>query len=118
MGDAAGFVDPITGEGLYFALISGLYAAHAINSANLDSTKSAKNQYSLKVKSLRKNISVALFLHKVLYFPLILKLFMKYLKNHKSFALFYLEKVMSTNDFNYKNFFWSYILRNRKNGNK
>ncbi|PIV88142.1 MAG: geranylgeranyl reductase, partial [Hydrogenophilales bacterium CG17_big_fil_post_rev_8_21_14_2_50_63_12] len=29
-GDAAGLVDPITGEGIAFAMLSGLYAAEAI----------------------------------------------------------------------------------------
>lgn len=30
VGDAAGFVDPITGEGIYYAILSGIFAAGAI----------------------------------------------------------------------------------------
>jgi len=113
VGDAAGFVDPITGEGLYFALISGIFAANAIDIANNNRDISARNKYLSEIKSLRKNISMALFLHKILYYPFILRLFMKRLETHHSFALFYLEKVMSTNDFNYQNVFRSYRLSKR-----
>jgi geranylgeranyl reductase family protein len=38
LGDAAGLVDPITREGIYFALRSGLLAAHALETASPERT--------------------------------------------------------------------------------
>jgi geranylgeranyl reductase family protein len=38
LGDAAGLVDPITREGIYFALRSGLLAAHALGTASPERT--------------------------------------------------------------------------------
>lgn len=114
VGDAAGFIDPITGEGLYYAILSGVIAADSIDIARDNNDKSVLSYYLLMVKQIRKEIKIALLLQKVLYFPLVLRLFMRHLKNHKSFALFYLEKVMSTNDYNYINFIWSYIFRHKK----
>jgi menaquinone-9 beta-reductase len=113
VGDAAGFIDPITGEGLYFALLSGLFAANAIKSASVNSTKNAKRYYLSEVRSLRKNISSAFSLHKLFHYPAILRWFVRILEARKSFALFYLEKVMSTYDFDYRRLIRKYY-KNRK----
>jgi len=48
VGDAAGLVDPITREGIYFALVSGEAAARAIASS---SDAAARRQYDERVKS-------------------------------------------------------------------
>ncbi|GMT45263.1 MAG: NAD(P)/FAD-dependent oxidoreductase [bacterium] len=117
VGDAAGYTDPITGEGLYYALLSGVYAAETtIETIQLNSLN-FKKTYLKKTRFIRKNIKYALFLQKILYCPLVLSLFMRFIKNHKSFVLFYLENVMSTNKYNYINFiglYWlNYILRYR-----
>jgi geranylgeranyl reductase family protein len=46
VGDAAGLVDPITREGIYFALLSGQWAAHA----SASSERAAHRQYHERVR--------------------------------------------------------------------
>ncbi len=110
VGDAAGYTDPITGEGLYYALLSGIYAAEAINETIQLNVLDFKKTYLKKTRLIRKNIRYALFLQKILYYPPVLSLFMSSIKNHRSFVLFYLDKVVSTNKYNYKNFIGLYWL--------
>ena len=45
VGDAAGFADPVTGEGISFAIRSGLLAAHALIDGQLDQD-SVRNAYT------------------------------------------------------------------------
>ncbi|MDC8450516.1 MAG: geranylgeranyl reductase family protein [Nitrospira sp.] len=45
VGDAAGFADPVTGEGISFAISSGLLAAHALVDGQLDED-SVRNAYT------------------------------------------------------------------------
>jgi flavin-dependent dehydrogenase len=44
VGDAAGLVDPITREGIYFALLSGEWAADAIASGNAERSRRYADQ--------------------------------------------------------------------------
>lgn len=114
VGDSAGFTDPLTGEGLFYALLSGVYAAEAIIE-NMDiNPDNVKETYSKKIKLIRRNIRYALFYQKILYNPSILKFFINYVKTNKSFAFFYLEKVMSSYQFNYTNFLGSYLFHRKK----
>ena len=48
VGDAAGFADPVTGEGISFAIRSGLLAAQALIDSQLDD-ESARNAYTRSV---------------------------------------------------------------------
>lgn len=114
VGDAAGFADPITGEGIYLALLSGLHAGKAIDASVNDSRKSAANHYGALLKPLRKNIAAAFRLQKILYRPFILKQFMHHLTKRPSFGLFYLEKVIATNEYDYRSFIPAYFLKNKK----
>jgi len=110
IGDAAGFTDPITGEGLFYAMLSGIYAAEAILE-NIDvNPDNVKNSYLKKIKPILRNIRYALFYQKILYNPKVLNIFLNYVTKHKSFALFYIEKVMSNYQFNYTNFLGSYLF--------
>jgi len=43
---------------------------------------------------------------------------MNFIKKHKTFALFYLEKVMSTNELNYMNFIGLYLFNFKRYGSK
>jgi geranylgeranyl reductase family protein len=58
VGDAGGFVDLLTGEGIYGAVISGQAAAAAIVSA-LDEKVSARQTFIRLTKNLRENLHVA-----------------------------------------------------------
>lgn len=114
VGDAAGFADPITGEGIYLALLSGLHAGKAIDAADYDGRKSAAGHYGALLKPLRKNIAAAFRLQKILYRPFILKRFMHHLTKKPAFGLFYLEKVIATNEYDYRSFIPAYFLKHRK----
>ncbi|MBO7624684.1 MAG: FAD-dependent monooxygenase [Bacteroidales bacterium] len=66
VGDAAGFADPLTGEGLYWSLYSGLQAAEAV----LASGPSA-GEYLRRIRPVQKNIRsvsrIMLLFHKPFY---------------------------------------------------
>lgn len=52
VGDAAGLVDPITREGIHFALASGGWAADAIKEANSGGSGDPANAYATRVREL------------------------------------------------------------------
>ena len=66
VGDAAGFADPLTGEGLYWSIYSGLQAAEAV----LASGPSA-GEYLRRIRPVQKNIRsvsrIMLLFHKPFY---------------------------------------------------
>lgn len=113
VGDAAGFTDPVTGEGLYFAMLSGILAAGAIDASAKSQNKNVIGLYNKNVLPIWKNIRAARFWKSVLFFSPFLKTFMKHLKTHTSFALFYLERVIATGEFDYTNFLKVYFLKIR-----
>ncbi len=57
-GDAAGLVDPLLGEGLYHAIISGQYAAAAVSDA-LETAGDACRSYAKRLKSIQRNLLFA-----------------------------------------------------------
>jgi len=57
-GDAGGFVDPLTGEGIYFAVVSGQAAAQAIH-AGLTSPAAALERFILATAKLRADLAVS-----------------------------------------------------------
>jgi geranylgeranyl reductase family protein len=57
-GDAGGFVDPLTGEGIYFAIASGQAAAVAIES-DLTSGSPAQEEFARATAPLRANLAIA-----------------------------------------------------------
>jgi len=58
VGDAGGFVDPLTGEGIYFAVVSGQAAAEAIR-AGLASPAAALERFVLATAKLRADLAVS-----------------------------------------------------------
>jgi geranylgeranyl reductase family protein len=114
VGDAAGFADPISGEGLYYAMLSGILAADAISNSAKSKNRNALRQYNKNVLPIRQNIRAALFWHKILFFPPVFRAFMKHLQTHTNFGRFYLEKVIGTGEFNYRNFLRVYLTRVRR----
>ena len=57
VGDAGGFVDPLTGEGIYFAVISGQAAAEAIEVA-LSSQTAAHERFSQATAKVRADLAI------------------------------------------------------------
>jgi geranylgeranyl reductase family protein len=76
IGDAAGLVDPVTGEGLYFALKSAKYAFEStVESINASGSFSlVPKKYLIKVKSIHKVISEARLFRWVFLRPKVLSL--------------------------------------------
>lgn len=111
VGDAAGFIDPITGEGLFYALISGIAAAESIFEEKNSASFNCKKNYRKKVKPIKKNIQHGVFLQKLIHNSFILRTFMNYIKTHHSFANFYMEKVLLTNQYSYASFIRVYLWR-------
>jgi len=58
VGDAGGFVDPLTGEGIYFAIVSGQAAAEAIEAA-LHSGVHAHVRFRQATEKLRADLAVS-----------------------------------------------------------
>lgn len=58
VGDAGGFVDPLTGEGIYFAIVSGQAAAQAIH-ADLRSGIAAHLGFRMATEKLRADLAVS-----------------------------------------------------------
>ena len=81
VGDAAGFANPLTGEGMTYAIKSGLLAAEAISSAlNSDDVKSAFHRYDSECamyisRDLRAASMLSPFLHNLLNLVDVHKLF-------------------------------------------
>lgn len=69
LGDAGGFADPISGEGLYMALQSGIYAAEALNASE------PKEIYLDSMETITRIIRDGKKVQKIFYAPLIQKLF-------------------------------------------
>jgi len=113
VGDTAGFIDPITGEGIYYALLSGIYAAESIE----QSAKSKANQlpaiYSSKCSTIKQNMKWGFLFVRILYSDKVMSYFIKALQTHPRFVKYYLDEVMSSYRQNYKNFIWHYFTKVR-----
>ncbi|HZD47540.1 MAG TPA: geranylgeranyl reductase family protein [Silvibacterium sp.] len=57
VGDAGGFVDPLTGEGIYFAIVSGQAAAMAIET-DLASGNPAHEQFAQRTAAIRADLAI------------------------------------------------------------
>jgi geranylgeranyl reductase family protein len=112
-GDAAGFIDPITGEGIYYALRTGSWAAEAIAEC-AGNVSDLHHTYNRKTAVAWKNIKHALRWHLLLYSRPVFPRFVSSLGHHERFARFYLERLVSTYEFNYKNFVWYYLLHRKR----
>ncbi len=69
-GDAAGLVDPITGEGIAFAMKSGQIAAQAACDAiAANAPNSALSRYQLGLKDMHRNLRIARNLRRIIFAP-------------------------------------------------
>lgn len=70
VGDAAGLVDPISGEGIYYALVSGKYAAEVIIKKLNNNKVNLKRLYKGKMAKSYLILSYKRFMGKLFYSPL------------------------------------------------
>jgi geranylgeranyl reductase family protein len=66
-GDAAGFVEPFSGEGITFAIMSGQLAAKALLDGDLDKTRVRKHYGSAIEKRLLPELRLGIFLTKLVH---------------------------------------------------
>jgi geranylgeranyl reductase family protein len=88
LGDAAGFVDPITGEGIYNAILSGIIAADVINNdVYANKFEAYRNYCKLKIiNPLRQGMIARLFLFEEPFHSIALKKFHSN-RNHMMFFM-------------------------------
>jgi geranylgeranyl reductase family protein len=85
VGDAAGFVEPVTGEGIAFAMQSASYAAHSIlEAAHRGDPKSALKGYQHRYNNLARNLMRAKWMSYLLFPAISQKLFASVLKRSNS----------------------------------
>ena len=100
VGDAGGFVDPIYGEGLYFAIRSGCEAAGAILSSKEKTDGSSfKSVFSDNMQPYVKLIKQGRKLQKYFSSDLILKRFAGRLRGKNEFAAYYCDNQIA--EYNY-----------------
>ena len=85
IGDAAGFVDSIYGEGLYFAILSGKIAAESIKSDY------PKKEYMKNTYSIRKQISQGSKVYKILFSGVLQRKLNRLIKRSSGFLRYYCE---------------------------
>ena len=67
VGDAAGLVDPITGEGIYFSILSGIKSSNIIMKALNENNKNEVDKYVEEISGIMRNIEKGAKLKKLIY---------------------------------------------------
>ena len=96
VGDAAGFADPISGEGLYMALKSGINAAESMQ------TKNPKQHYLQLVKPLRQAATDGKKAQKLFYTPAVFKRVMKRAEGKQRFVGFFFDNMVEEYNYPYR----------------
>lgn len=99
VGDCAGTVDAVTGEGIYYALKSGAYAAYAIISGNGNVLKTYKQNMIPIMDRLHssKKAAKAFYRHK----KFAMNFLMKHIKRFEKMMTFITDEVLSSAKYNY-----------------
>lgn len=107
IGDAAGFVDPITGEGIYFAFLSAKYASESIESFICQNVLLSKT-YLSKVNSINKIIVDANRFNKLFFNGLTKLFFLKLVNGKTNVTKFFCENLLSQYNMSYMGFIIKY----------
>ncbi len=91
IGDAGGFVQPLFGEGLYYAVVTGVRAAEAI-AENGDNAKSA---FLKSVAPIAKTVKKDGKLQKLFYSPAFIRNFFTKIKGRKKFTAYFCDRCLS-----------------------
>ncbi len=97
VGDAAGLVDPIYGEGIYFAILSGIHAAHSVANHKKDMCRA----YVSRIKPTIKLIRQGYRMQRIFFSRMIQKIFVRYAKGSHGFINFYARHQISDYDYSY-----------------
>lgn len=95
-GDAGGFADPISGEGLYMSMQTGIYAARCVGAA------SPKKEYLQSVKPLQQLVADGRKAQKLFYTPAIHEKLFRRVKGNSRFVSFYFENQVDDYHYTYR----------------
>ncbi|MFN4154757.1 MAG: geranylgeranyl reductase family protein [Paracoccaceae bacterium] len=99
-GDAAGLVDPVTGEGIGWAILSGRLAAEAAAEAlRMGAPQTALMRYQLRMQPIRGELVRARLLAKVVYHPVLQPRLLKALASSDHFQRRYLALLAGEMDY-------------------
>jgi geranylgeranyl reductase family protein len=100
VGDAAGFVEPVTGEGIAFAMQSALHAAHAVlDAAGSGKPESALKNYQNRYDTLARHLTLANRMRFLVFSSLSEKLFAKAIAKSKSLIHRYMDLAAGEMDY-------------------
>lgn len=88
VGDAGGFADPLSGEGLYMAMQSG------INAANATSSPEPKETYLDSMETIIRTIKDGKKVQKTFYAPMIHKTFLKKVRGKNELVAYFFEEMV------------------------
>ena len=108
VGDAAGLVDPITGEGIYFAFLSAMYASEAIQKFLVSNEYFVKT-YLLDIKHIQAIITGANRFNRLLFNEAVKPLFLKMVKDKTHIIKYFCENLLSRYNMTYLGFVTKYI---------
>lgn len=108
IGDAAGLVDPISGEGLYYATLSAEIAFETIS--GFISNSSELSAYSKKILTIQEQIAATKKTQNFFYRKLVQRIGFSFAKGHKGFVRYICDNTLSTNDISYRAAFVKYFL--------
>ncbi|MBQ7715621.1 MAG: geranylgeranyl reductase family protein [Clostridia bacterium] len=91
IGDAGGFVDPICGEGLYFAIASGVEAANSV----LSGKERFSREFARRTSPYVKIIDQGARIQKIFFRDTIMKRFIKRIAGKNEFVSFYCDNRVS-----------------------
>ena len=101
-GDSAGFADPISGEGLYMALRSGINAAQAMQSKN------PKSVYLDSVKPLKRAVTDGKKAQKLFYSKPVFNKMLNKARGKRKFVSFYFDNAVEEYNYEYRQLFRLY----------
>lgn len=105
LGDAGGFVDPIYGEGLFFAVSGGIEAAKA----RIISNKMIRPEFIKRMHPYTKIIKQGSLLQKLFFNRVIQSLIMKKMSGNDSFVRYYCDNMISEYNYNYSKIIKMYM---------
>lgn len=119
IGDAAGLVDPITGEGLFFAFWSAMFASTAIEKQIKDGTAFDRT-YAKEIKAIHSIINEANRFNKSFFSYGVKNRILPLLEGRENIVRYYCDNLLANYDVPYMQFPFRYynVRRKRKRGKR
>lgn len=104
VGDAAGLVDPFTGEGLYFSLLSGIFSSNTIIENIKKNDIKKYDSFVIEMKKIHKIIKSGNNIQRMFYSKAFHKKILNLINKHNNFSRYFTDNIISNYRFNYNNF--------------